>query len=178
MKKNIIFCLWIGLVLGVYGQSDTSFDPGVEILHEDASFSIAEHSRILFVFKGDLHLVNFYKDLEKKLKKQFKKSSLKIGFEYKLDSGNPLSSDLKSLPKKKPNKSRFEHVLSISTADIKSWDNTVIEQRKQQFLIDIEVKSNLSKDELFSVQLQVKTYGTVLKQNEKIGEVIFALITR
>jgi len=178
VKRTIFFCLLLSVVVNVYGQSDTSFEPGVEILQEDSSFIVANNSRILFIFKDDLHLVNFYKDLEKKLKKQFKKSSLKIGFEYKLDARNPLSSDLKSLPKKKLDKAKFEYFITVSISDIKGWDNDTIEKRKQQFLISLGLRANSSEDEFASVQIQVNTYNTLLTQNIKVGEVIFASITK
>lgn len=85
MKKYIIFSLLL-LTINSYGQKQEKFIKGINLEENKIISEIDSIESILFIFKGDTHLINFYLDLTKNFKKRFKKSEIKIDFNYDLYS--------------------------------------------------------------------------------------------
>ena len=100
MKKILLFLIFTQIVTNSFCQKNEIFKPGANLVENTIVSEFDAKSSILFIFKDDTHLINFYLDLAKKIKKQFRKSKRKIKFNYQLFSKKPFELDLKSMPKK------------------------------------------------------------------------------
>jgi len=137
MNKFILIFLVSPFFL-CFGQKREKFKKGAVVIERIASKNYTDPKSIYFVFKGDTHLVNFYKDLQSKIEKVFENSDIKIGFSYILSSNNPLKVDLENIPKTKAKYSDFQVIAAISISFIKSLDSPDIYQRKQNYNLIME----------------------------------------
>ena len=107
MKKFILLVIISLIGTNSSSQKKEKFKLGVKLEENTIITDFKSANSILFIFKDDTHMINFYLDLTKRLKKRFNKSNQKIDFNFELYSDNPFESDLNSIPKKKFNKTAF-----------------------------------------------------------------------
>ncbi|MGB5202696.1 MAG: hypothetical protein WBN63_00805, partial [Eudoraea sp.] len=88
MKRYFILAL-LFVVSNLYCQKQEKFKAGINLEENNIPSNIGSMESVLFVFNGDTHLINFYLDLTKHLKKRFKKSKTEINFNYDLYSKKP-----------------------------------------------------------------------------------------
>lgn len=122
------------------------------------------------MYSGNSHLVYHYKDLSKRLKKQFKRSKIKVGFNYKLDTRNAMSADLKNIPKNEIKEEDFDLICQISIQDMETWDNHLLKRRKQKYVLNVKAfhKGKIHKQ----IEMLVQTFFTISTQNNSISKLI------
>jgi hypothetical protein len=173
MKKLILISF---LFICVQAHAQDKFRPDVTIKSNTIISEVNSFTSVLFVFKGSTHMINYYLDLSKKLKKSFRKSKSKVKFNYDLYSKYTLESDYKKIPIKKNNPNDFHIVCEVSLSNMKAWDNDLLKKRKQSYIIDLKI---LQKGKLIeSAKLNVKTYFTIITQNKKSSKLIHQIVTR
>ena len=104
------------------------------------------------------------------MKKDFK--NLKLNFNYDLNANNSLKSDLDNIPSKKYNEKEYESTCHISISDFEGWDNHLLEKRKQNYNLNIELK-NINSIKLITLKLNVNSYYTILTQNKNSSKLIY-----
>ena len=177
MKKYYFLFLLLNLNISILAQE---FKTGVKIIKIEKKENYKTPKSILIEFTGHTHLINFYKDLAKKLNKDFKRKSIKVRFNYSLNADNSLESDLKEIPKRKFNTEKFESVLNVKIKFLKKpneWLNYKdVNYRKTQFLLESRLNNKLKK-EILRVDLNTHAYYTIATQNKKVSKTIVNLIT-
>jgi hypothetical protein len=170
--KAIILILTVSICFQIHGQKKEKFKPGVTIteVKKDSSFKMPKS--VLFVFEGDLHLINNFKDLSKYLRKEFK--HYETAFNYDLSSNKPLPEDLKKIPDKTYDKELFESVCFIKISEFKSWDNHLIRERKQNYRSNLFLKDVKTNIQTLKLVLYINSFYTVSTQNKNISATIFA----
>lgn len=176
MKRNLLV---IALLISIhsFSQKEESFKPGVRVAKFEKESNYKTPQSILFIFSGDTHLVNYFLDLEKRIRKEFKKKKnrkskgLKMNFDYDLKGVHPLKSDLKKIPTKSYLKNKYESIAFVTISNVKGWDNQLHKKRKQHYNLNIELKNNNS-ETLLSLELRVNTFHTILTQNKNLSELI------
>ena len=98
MKKFILLVIISLIGTNSSSQKKEKFKLGVKLEENTIITDFKSANSILFIFKDDTHMINFYLDLTKRLKKRFNKSNQKIDFNFELYSDNPFESDLNSNP--------------------------------------------------------------------------------
>ncbi|TXE14907.1 hypothetical protein ES692_17625 [Psychroserpens burtonensis] len=176
MKKKLLLIIFLLIGIISFSQQNEKFVPGVNLIENTIVSEIKSQSSVLFVFKGDTHFINFYRDLSKKLKKQFRKSKQKIKFNYELSSEKPLESDLKSLPKKTFEKENFDVICYVSTTFIKGWDNHIIKERKQNYDMNLQIVNSGTNVMMESAKININSFYTTLTQNINSSKLIYILI--
>ncbi|APG65587.1 hypothetical protein LPB136_09530 [Tenacibaculum todarodis] len=178
MKK--ILLLFLITTTFCFSQTEIEFKKGVKIINSYKSNNYKVPKSILFEISGDTHLINYYLDLTKKLKKQFKKKGIKVGFNYSLTSLNPFKDDLKNIPKKRKKKKNYEMICELSSSFTKipeSWKEYInINKRKTQHFLNASITSKKNIN-TFKLKLDIHAYYTIVTQNKKISKVITNLIT-
>lgn len=175
--KKIILLLIVFIGINAFSQNKESFKPGVKLIEGQKIENYKNPNSILFVFKGHSHSINFFLDLEKKIRKKFKKNKKKGGkielnFNYNLSTQNSLKHDLEKIPMKKYDRKEYESICHISISDIKGWDHHLLKKRKQSYTLDVELKDvNLSALKTF--KLNVNSYYTILTQNKKSSSLMY-----
>lgn len=181
MKKLTLLLIFIYISHNSFSQKNEDFKPGVQLLENNIISQYETPSSILFIFKGDTHLINFYLDLRKKIKKQFRKSKLKIDFDYELNIDKPLKSDLESIPKNKFQKTDYDLTcsISISISDIKTWnlDKQITHKNKQSYALNLVLEENTTNQTVEYATINVNSINTIITQNTNSSKLIFDLIT-
>jgi hypothetical protein len=176
--KIVFSLLFLLTAWTLFSQQNIAFDPGATLL-ENKSFETYETPQsILFIFSGHSHSINYFLDLEKKIKKVFrKKKSRKIhlDFYYDLNAKNSLESDLEKIPKKKYDKNRYDLSCSLRLSDFKSWDHDLIKKRKIQYSVIGEISSN-KLEVLKFFRIHVNAYFMISTQNKDVSKLIHQLI--
>jgi hypothetical protein len=177
MKK--MFLLIVSLIsLTISSQNNKKFNPGVKLIENKKIESYKSPKSILFIFKGDTHLINYYLDLKKRIRKTFKKKmkkdfkNFKLNFNYNLTSKNPYKFDLENIPSKNYSKNKYESICYISMSDFKGWDNNLLEKRKQNYNLNIEL-TGLNSIQLMTFILNVNSYFTIITQNKNSSKLIY-----
>ena len=176
--KRILFLMILLLSLNTFSQKNEKFKPGVKIIDKEKIEEYKNPKSILFIFKGHTHSINYFLDLKKRIRKTFKKKmkkGFKLNFNFNLSAESPFKSDLNKIPSKKYNEKEYESICQISISDFKSWDNHLLEKRKQNYNLNVELKdanSNL----LISLKLNVNSYYTIITQNKKSSKLIYKTI--
>lgn len=168
MKKILLILLFSTVFCS--SQMNVKFNKGVHVLKSYKTENFINPKSILFEFSGDTHLVNYYSDLAKKIKKQFRKRGIKSRFNFNLYNPKPLESDVENIPNKKYVREDFDLVGTIELKDFKSWDNHLIEKRRQNHKLNIQLRNN--KETVFSVLLDIYTHYTIATQNKDIVKTI------
>jgi hypothetical protein len=176
--KRILFLMILLLSLNTFSQKNEKFKPGVKIIDKEKIEEYKNPKSILFIFKGHTHSINYFLDLKKRIRKTFKKKikkGFKLNFNFNLNAESPFKSDLNKIPSKKYNEKEYESICQISISDFKGWDNHLLEKRKQNYNLNVELKdanSNL----LISLKLNVNSYYTIITQNKKSSKLIYKTI--
>ncbi len=169
-KVKRIFLALVFMSSFIYAQSEMEFSEKVEIIKYEQNENYTKPKVILFEFSGDTHSINYYLDLSKQLKKRFRKIGVKSKFNYNLHNPSPLKADLESIPERKFNKSDFQFVCYLKMKDFNSWDNHLLEKRKQNY--KLEIKLEKMKNESVFILLDINTYYTIANQNKVIASTI------
>ena len=176
--KRFILLLMISLIgTNSFSQKKEKFKPRVKLEENTIISEFKSPSSILFIFKGDTHLINFYLNLAKRLKKRFRKSNQKIDFNYELYNPKPLESDLNSVPNKIFHKADYELICLISTSNLKNWDNHLIEKRKQNYDLNLKLEKIETNELVETAKINVNSYYTIITQNKNSSKLIYDLIT-
>jgi len=176
--KNIVLLLSLAVVTNMFSQNTNNFKPGVEIIALNKAEDFKTPKSILFVFEGDTHLIYYYLNLKKEIikatrrrgRKAFK--SIKLDFNYEMDSKSPLESDLSRIPLKKFDKKLYDMVCHVSLSNYFGWDNHLIKKRKQNYFLCFVVESPTSKGTVFNLKLEVNSHYTIATEN-KNSSIIF-----
>ncbi|MEE9406713.1 MAG: hypothetical protein V3V28_01435 [Polaribacter sp.] len=175
MKKTYLL-LFLLFTTYTYSQKKEKFKSGVELTEAQKGSSYNTPKSILFEFSGNTHLIYFYKDLSKKIKKSFRKSGIKVKFNYNLVGGN-FKEDLKEIPKKKHSSLNFKSLCKIELSNSKHFKNKYadVKKRKQQFNLKINL---LEKEKIILfATLEVKTFFTILTQNKEVSKLLLKVLT-
>lgn len=98
-----------------------------------------------------------------------------LDFNYELTAEKSLEDDLDKIPSKIHNKEKYETICYISLTDIKSWDNHLIKKRKQNYILNIQLKDK-DLNELLNLKLQVNSYYTITTENKNSSSLIYQTI--
>ena len=177
MKKILLFLIFTQIVTNSFCQKNEIFKPGANLVENTIVSEFDAKSSILFIFKDDTHLINFYLDLAKKIKKQFRKSKRKIKFNYQLFSKKPFELDLKSMPKKTFKKINYDIICYVSSTFIRGWDNDMARGRKQKYDLNLRIVKSPKKLLLESAKIKVNSVQTMITQNINSSKLIYNLIT-
>lgn len=176
--KRILLLIILLLSLNTFSQKSKKFKPGVKIIKNQKIEEYKNPNSILFIFKGHTHSINYFLDLKKRIRSVFKrkiKKEFKINFNYDLNAKNPFKSDLDNIPSKKYNEEEYESICQISISYSKDWDNNLLEKRKQNYYLNIELK-DVNSNLLIAFKLNVNSYYTILTQNKKSSKLIYKAI--
>lgn len=157
--KKLLFLLFIVITSFSFSQKKKPFKTGVILIQIQKDSSYSKPESVLFEFSGHTHLINFYKDLSKKIKKSFKRSKIKTAFNYNLIDGN------------------FEKHYIIKINNFKKFNNNDddVHKRKQQFNLEINLQE---KGKTIShATLKVNTLFTILTQNKAVSKEIYRIIS-
>ena len=165
MKKLIFVLVFLSSL--IHAQTSKEFEEGVNVLKFEKKENYTKPKSILIEFSGDTHSINYYLDLAKHLKKRLRKIGIKSKFNYNLNNPTPMKVDLESIPKKKFNKNDFQFVCYMKMKDFNSWDNHLLEKRKQNY--KLEVKLEEEKKESVFILLDINTFYTIANQNNVIA---------
>jgi len=173
MKKLFLLTLFLSFnISSIFAQK---FKPSVEVIEFMKSDNYVAPKSILIEFTGHTHSIYFYSDLAKKLKRRFKRKSIKVRFNYNLSSKKPWKHDLDITPKEKYLIKDFDAFCEINYPIFKSWDILKGEYGKQNLKLNVRL---LKEDEIILKSiLDVYTYKTILTQNKKVSKTIVMLIT-
>ena len=178
-KIFLITLLLIGL--NSFSQNTTEFEPGVEIIQSDKISEYESPKSILFVFEGHTHMINNFLDLKKHIRKAFKKrmksdfKSFLLDFNYNLTAEKSMKEDMEKIPSKKYRKEKYETICYISVTDIKGWDEHLIEKRKQNYILNADLKDK-DLNELLQLKLKVNSYYTITTENKNSSSLIYQTI--
>jgi len=174
MKRYFILALLV--VTNLYCQKQEKFKVGINLEENNIPSNIGSMESVLFVFNGDTHLINFYLDLTEHLKKRFKKSKTDIDFNYDLYSKKPLVADLELIPSIKYAKSEYKLICLVSLSEFNNWDNHLIENRKQNYKLNIVINRDESNQMVGSAKFNVNSNYTIATQNKNSSKLIFDLL--
>lgn len=173
--KNIVSILILLITFQAFPQEHKKFKSGVKVSTIEKAENYQKPTSVLFVFKGHTHLVSFFLDLEKHLKRRFKKE-IKNGFTldlvYDLHAKDPFESDLALIPKRDFDKTQYEAIAFVSISDFKTWDKDLYKKRKQNYNLNIVLKDPKS-TKLLSLVLNVSSYYTITNENKKSSKLIY-----
>ena len=172
MKKLLLF-LFLSTAI-TFSQKNEKFKAGVHSIVIKKQPNYTAPKSVLFVFTGHTHLINFYLDLSKKIRKRFKKDKVKIAFNFNLSGGN-LEQDLKLIPKKNAVFTDFEAVCRLKMHSFKGWDGPEIKKRKQVY--NLEIRVNEKRETVLRATLDVKTFFTIATQNKALSKKIYRIIS-
>ena len=176
MRKILLLIIFLQIGINSFSQQNENFELGVNLIENTIVSEIESQSSVLFVFKGDTHFINFYRDLANQLKKRFRKSKHKIKFNYELSSNKPLESDLKAIPKKTFKKTDYGIICFISINFISSRNDNSIKERTQNYELNMEVKKSGTNLIIESAKINVISNYTILTQNNNSSKLIYNLI--
>lgn len=171
MKKLILLIL---ITTSCATTKSKKFKAGAEIFQIEKSENYKKPTSVLVEFLGHTHSIYFYSDLAKRLKRQFKRKSIKVDFNYILSAKNPFEKDVNLIPKTRYEKGNYNLVCKISFPKYEKIGGS-FEFSKLNFKLNFRVLKK-SKIQLKSV-LNVNTYKTILTQNRKLSKLIVKLIT-
>ena len=180
MKRIFLLILLLN-GLNSFSQNIGKFKPGVKITENEKTSEYITPSSILFVFEGHTHMINNFLDLEKKIRKTFKKKmkkefkNFKLDFNFNLNAEKSFKSDLSSIPSKKYNEKEYQAICYITLTDFKGWDNYLIEKRKQNYNLNIELK-DIDFNKLMKLKLNVNSFNTIATQNKNSSKIIYKAI--
>jgi len=146
------------------------------IIERKVSKNYTAPKSIYFIFKGNTHLVYYYRDLEHNLEVVFKDSKIKLGFKYQLPSNNPLKVDLENIPKTSVKYTYFQSIAAISLKFNKSINSSNIYLRKQNYNLNLELVDVKSDSSILKTTIKVKNYNTIVTQNKKSVAKIYEAI--
>lgn len=179
--KKILLLIVLLAGMSSFSQKNEKFKSGVKIIEKEKIKEYKKPKSILFIFKGHTHSIHYFLDLKKRIRKDFKKrmkkefKHFKLNFNYDLNAEKPFKFDLKKIPSKKYNKNEYESICYISLSDLKGWDNELIEKRKQNYNLNIELKTT-NLDSLITLKLNVNTYYTIVTENRNSSKLIYKTI--
>lgn len=171
--KRIVLLITLLIGFNTFSQKKGKFKPGVKIIELKKIEEYKKPKSILFVFKGHTHSINYFLDLEKRVRRSFK--DIRINFNYHLNAENSLQSDLQKIPSIKYNKNNYEATGYISITDFKIWNNNVSESNKLNYNLNFKME-DLNLNSLITLKLNVNSYSTILTQNKKLNKAIYKAI--
>lgn len=180
MKRIFLLILLVN-GLSSFSQNIGKFKVGVKITENEKISEYIVPSSILFVFEGDTHLINNFLNLKKRIRATFKKKmkknfrNFKLDFNYNLSSEKPFKSDLSKIPSKKYDEKEYQAICYVTLSDFKGWDNHLIEKRKQNYNLNIELE-DVNFNKLMKLKLNVNSYYTIATQNKKSSKIIYQAI--
>lgn len=165
-----------------FSQSELEFKKGARIVEVFKSETYTSPKSILFRFEGDTHLISYFLELKKHLKKGLSKKGIKTGFIYNLNSKKPSKFDLKSIPKNKEKRKNYETLAIVSISFVKklnsSWKHyTNINYRKTQHFLHVTILNEENR-KIFSVKLDVHSYYTIVEESEVTSKVLIQEIKK
>lgn len=173
--KKITFLFLLFIATFCFSQSELEFKKGARIVEVFKSEKYTPPNSILFRFEGDTHLISYYLELKKYLKKSLREKGIKTGFIYSLNSENPLKFDLKSIPENKENRKDYEVLARVKTSFAKtpnSWKHyTTINFRKTQHFLHV-ILLNKENEELLKIKLDIHSYYTIAEESEATSKVL------
>ncbi|WP_047547934.1 hypothetical protein [Psychroserpens sp. Hel_I_66] len=181
-KLIIVLIIIFGIQIPGFSQNNENKEFGVTILNIDKSYEFKPYSSTLIIFKGNTHLINNFLDLEKHIKRTFRKKSKKhnLEFNFELSSEKSYGDDLKKVPSKKYDPIEFDIVCEIYllVSEIKSSAINNIDERNQIYNLYVTFKNNVEKTTITEVVLEVKSLGTITSQNKNIAKAISETILK
>lgn len=174
MKKILLFISLL-ITFQAFSQDKEKFKPGVKVTTIEKVADYQKPISILFVFKGDTHLVNYFLDLKDHIQRRFKKdikNGLKLDFMYKLTFEKSTDNKLKIIPKGKFDPTTYEAAAYVTISDFKGWDDHLFKKRKQNYNLNIILKDTDS-TELLKLVLNVSSYFTIARKNKKSSKLIY-----
>ncbi|WNW02743.1 hypothetical protein RRF68_04860 [Tenacibaculum sp. HL-MS23] len=174
MKKGILIFLFSIISINFsLGQNKIKFKPGVQIIENSFKTEYKNPESILFVFNIVGCQANFYMNLAKNLKKRFKRTNTKVKFNFNINT----KLEIEQIPKKKHSEKSFELICFVSTSNMNSWDNHLIEKRKQNYNLNLLFEKIKTKEKTETIKLNINSYYTIITQNKNSGKLICKLIT-
>ncbi|QTE24113.1 hypothetical protein [Polaribacter cellanae] len=172
MKSFILFFL-VSFSTVIFSQEKKEFKTGVKLIEKEIISKHQLPKTILFEFSGDSHLIYFYKNLSKKIKKRFKKNGIKTAFNYNLKEAS-LKEDIKEIPTKKHSSENYNQLCKIEIDNFKNFNNYKIKERKQKFNLDFNFIEN--NKIVLKGTMQVSTNNTIITENKKISKELYHLL--
>tara|TARA_R110002126_G_scaffold290263_1_gene446854 strand:- start:3102 stop:3629 length:528 start_codon:yes stop_codon:yes gene_type:complete len=174
MKKGILIILFSIISINFsQSQNKIKFKPGIELIENNFKTEYKNPESILFVFNVVGCEANYYMNLAKNLKKRFKKSNTKVKFNFEINT----TLEIEQIPKKKYSENDFELTCFISTSNMNSWDNHLIEKRKQNYDLNLIFEKISTKENTGKITLNINSYYTIITQNKNSSKLICELIT-
>jgi hypothetical protein len=173
MKRSTLLIIASIIVSNSFSQEKEIFKPGVLLTENLITDELKNAKSILFVFDVVGCEANFYNDLTEHLEKRFKKSDIKIGFNYDIYT----NVEKEKIPKKKFLNQEFDLICYISTSKIKGWDIDLGQKRKQNYDLILTLRKNDSENIIGSAIINVNSYYTIATQNKNLSKLIYELIT-
>lgn len=172
MKKILLILLMFSSV--VFSQKKERFKSGTELLLIEKSSNYKNSKSILFEFSGNTHLVYYYLDLSKKIKKRFHKEGIQVAFNYNLTEGT-LEEDLKIIPKKTHSLINYEAFCKIQIKNFTNLKGNNNGHNKQDY--DLELNFIKNQKTVLKATLNIKTYQTILTENKRVSKDLLKIIT-
>ena len=173
-------CLWAISLLLLQSCSPklSSLDSGVKLVEKKIVEGYQTPDAILFSFSGDTHLVNYFFDLEEKIKTQFGNSNLKIEFSYNLTSSEPLAEDLKKLAQKSNVFDDYKIIANVNLDFEDSSNNFNKSKKAQIYTVNVKIIDSHINAELINSKLLVNSTYNILSESSKTAVLIHDLITQ
>lgn len=171
MKRFSLIVLGLILSLNIYSQESDKFKTGVELIEKNIPDEFKDSDSILFIFDVVGCQANFYNDLKKQIKKQFRKSNKKIRFNFNINT----NVEKEKIPTVKHSANEFDLTCQINVANFKGWDNDLYKKRKQNYDLVLKIKKNGSDSVNGLAMINVNSYWTIVTQNRNTSRLIFKL---
>lgn len=173
--KNFLLLLLILNISIVFSQEKIKFDKGVRLIELKKAKNYSIPTSILFQFIDDGHLTNYYKKLDKQLKKRFRKTTTKIGVKYDFIFSEIFKNNVDKLPSNNEKREDYDFQCIITTSFAKvpnSWKtHRNVHLRKTQHYLNLKVfdkQENL----LLTAKVDVHANYTIITQNKKVSTII------
>jgi hypothetical protein len=147
------------------------FKPGARITENKIPKEIKNSKSILFVFKNGGCGPYFYLDLEKYIKREFKKSDTKVEFIF---ASHYLAHGVK-VPTTIDTSNKPELICEIIEENFKGWDNDLYKKRKQNYDLVLTIKQSTSDTIKGLAKINVNSYWTIATQNKNTSKLIYEL---
>ena len=174
MKNYVIFLLILLMGINANCQKNEKFKEGVKVTSKEIIFKLDSINSILFVFKGDTHLVDNYMSFTEELQNQAEQFDL--SFIYDLFTKQPLESDLEPISKNMYDCLKHDVVCTINILSIKSCDNNMGSKRKQNYDLSVRLHSCNTNKTVMVTMLNVNSYYTISTQNKNLSKLIYSMI--
>jgi len=165
--------LFLGLILSLtsYSQKSKKFKVGSQLTQNNISNELKESDSILFILNVKGCQANFYNDLRKKIERRFKKSNKKIGFNFDINTNR----EIDKIPTKVNSFKDYDLICQIVIMNFRGWDNNLLEKRKQNYDLVLNIKNSDSNLTQEFATINVNSYWTIATQNRNSSKLIYNL---